>query len=651
MAFKRSTTKNTGTSAAGQVQCPECGSVCIPMGSGKGFRCSKGKAVRRGGGWETVGCPGVVWNNSRPFIPASVKVARAERFPNIKTPTPEQSYIYTLFGQSPDKRGSRCIVSNAGPGTGKTSTVSWALEAAFKRLGNLNNFPVCCFNANARDVLLGKLPAEVPDVFTLNGWGAKIQGYSFRNYDKKKPATKFKDATSHLDYEDRPNPASVVKVLERTRDLCLFSSDESPAAWSPIIAETLNRFPGMAKKVQGSEKIILDYLPGVAVACHRDGTKIDLQEQVTRPVTDAIARIGWVMPDGLASRSVSDWTPADVTHFANLVRAIKLPQVRGMIVDEAQDLSLAQIATVLAQTWQAGELVLIGDDATGTYGEPGYKAGQAIYGWRGAFGGSMSLVGRLWAELTGETPIAADLTITFRHGPEICDSYRPLNSVIQSALPAGKSTAYVVSDDQAFTAWLNLPDDQTALWITRTNAPLAPMLLATLRNHKSCCIRGGGDFATNIDTALYGAAGWYDNAGEYKVSLSDCLAGLKAAKAESEAAGITPDPNSLESFLIVLAETVLTNPAILAKADLPAEATVGNLRRFVTHFATATANRVLTTVYRCKGDEADLAIVADVARFNETWNDAAEDRACRHVALSRAKSCLMTIGTVQGSAM
>jgi len=443
----------------------------------------------------------------------------------------------------------------------------------------------------------------------------------------------------------------VGKVLERTRDCCLYADPSDRGAWGQIIGTVFARFPSLAKKCAGQEKHIEAYLPDLAAACLSDSGTIDIQEQVTRPVTLAQHKTGWRMPPELVLAHASEWTDNDVAHFAKLVRSINLPSVAGMVVDEAQDLSLAQIAVVLAQTWKTGELTLIGDDQCGEPGEEGYKAGQAIYGWRGAFGGSLTLIARLWKELTGETAARLALTVTFRHGPEICDAYRPLNTVITSALPAGRSSAYMVAGEQAFEAWLDVPEGMTALWITRTNAAIAPVFLETLRNHNDCTIRGGGDFQGAVDNALYEAAGWYDDGGEYRTSLKAALENLKRIIAEQADGGET-DPNSLEAFMLEMGEAIVRDPSLLDKAELTdRRLSVGNLRRFVVYFADRKSRRVLTTVYRCKGDEADLAVVADVGKFNESWGDPCEDAACRHVALSRAKRLLLTCGGVLGSAV
>ncbi len=655
-ATPKATPATCRDNATGQLKCPKCGAPCVPLkgkAAGKGWGCSRNvwdfKTRTASDGKGGKACDGIIWNKSN--FQKREAVPRAEKFPTINAPTSEQTHVRTLMGQTPAQRGGRCVGIDAGPGTGKTTTVSWGLEATFRRLGSLARFPVCAFNVNARDVLLSKLPPEVQDVFTLNGWHGQAQGYRYAQYAAGKLRKLMKEATDHLTKEDKPEKPGVVgKLIERMRDVCLYNSDTGALAWwAQATAETCARFPSFGKKLEQSEEaheLCRDYAPTLTVQALANRSTIDIQEQITRPVSEACDRTGWRMRFDCVGKPASEWTADDITHFAALIRAIRLPSVVGMVVDEAQDLSLCQIAVILAQTWKTGELIFIGDDCHGMPGDDDYKAGQGIYGWRGAFAGSFNLISRLWHELTGENVVRAALTITFRHGPETCEAYRELNRVIRSGRPEGYSKVYTVNPSQAFTAWLDTPEGETALWITRTNAPLAGMLRDTIKAQAECCIRGNDGFPGQIDGVLYEAAGFPDDGGEYIVPLPQALAKLAELQAQDDEG--TPDPNSLYAFVAELGELVRDEPAVLTKAGLAPVATVGNLARFIKFYATKDARRVLTTVYRCKGDEADRAIVGDVEKFNTSWGDVREDAACRHVAASRGKRLTLFVGKLAG---
>jgi hypothetical protein len=632
------------------INCDKCGSPMVPMfKKEKGFRCAApgNKYNPSTGKWSV--CDGVKWNKGNSQWVAKKPIERPDSFPVIATPTDEQREMYKLLSLAPDERGGRCLIYDAGPGTAKTTTASWSMEAVHARIPNLSDYGLRCFNTNAAEVLQSKLPAQVPNIATLNSAFGRAQGYRRNNYEKTKSFRIFKEMVKDINEKERPSFGKLGKVLERTRDCCLWAEASDTTAWLDIINATYERFPSLFKKCKGQEQKIATWLPALASACLSQRTKIDLQEQVTRPVTLAMQKSGWRMKVELVNKRALDWTDSDIEHFGKLVKAITIPSISGLIVDEAQDLSLAQIAMVLAQTFRTGELMLIGDDNAGNPGEPGYKAGQAIYGWRGAFSGSLTLIARLWEHLTGEEAIKRNLTITFRHCEKTCAAYRPLNTIIKSARELGYSAAYTVGGGTAFESWLNLPQGNTALWITRTNAAIVPVFLDTLRECQDCTIRGGGDFQAGITSALYDAAGVADEQGEYRVSLSACLTKLKEIVDEQAEEGDV-DPNSLESFLLGIGEALISDPTMFKKAELnDCLPTVGNMVRFVTYFADRNSRRVLTTVYRCKGDEADLAIIADTSKFNESWGDACEDNACRHVAASRGKRLTLFIGRLSGT--
>lgn len=657
MATNKRTVKPTADTQrddkTGILKCPKCGADMVPLkgkAAGKGWGCSKNI-------WPNPkrlpSCDGMVYNKTA--WKTKEQIPRAATFPVIPKPTAQQLEVMRLMGEAPGVRGGRCIIIDAGPGTAKTTTISAGTAHLYRRLRNLSGFAVCAFNVNADNVLKSKLPAEVPDVATLNSWHGRAQGFKFGQYDAKKLSGIFADLVDHLPKDERPRLGIVGKVVERMRDVCLYNGDASDKTWwTEAVATVCARFPGLAKKIKEDKSalaLVMDYAPELTARAQRIESKIDIQEQISRPMSSACAKTGWRMRFDCCAKPAAQWTADDVAHFAKLVRAIELPQLSGMIVDESQDLSLCQVAIVLAQTFRTGELILIGDDNNGEPGDDDYKAGQAIYGWRGAFPGVLKLVARLWEHLTGENVVRSALTITFRHGPETCDAYRPLNRVIQSGKPAGFSKVWRVSADQAFTAWLDVPEGKNALWITRTNAPLAGLLRDTIKACAECCIRGSGELTGQVDGVLYSCAGYHTQAGEYpQTTLKGALAKLREIIAEQEAeSNGQADPNSMERFVLEMGEMIDKEPQLLAKAELPTVASVGNLRRFVAYFATKDARRVLTTVYRCKGDEADVSIVADVSRFNESWGDPYEDAACRHVAASRGKELTLFVGQLAGT--
>lgn len=641
---KNPSVKNQSTNNAGQFTCPKCNGPMVPMFKGNGWRCAVEGNRFVSGRWTI--CDGVIWNNTRAAQITANKIERPSDFPTIKSPTDQQQAINNLLALSPKARGSRAVIINAGAGTAKTTTVAWATRSLFNRLGDLSNYALLAFNRNAANVLLSKLPSAVPDISTLNSWGGKCQGYNIKSYEKGKIRKIFKRFVDHIPYDNRPNMGNLQQVIDRARDLLLYDKSAQSPNWNTVIDATIQRFPGLGKSFAANEKTIREYLPVVAVTAITESNVIDLGEQTARPVMLAIAKLNWHCPLHLTERN-AEFTDEDVQEIARLIRAVDIADCKGLVIDEAQDLSLCQIVLFLAMTWRKGELTIVGDDKHGNPNDDDYKAGQGIFGWRGAFAGSMKLIARLWTELTGETPIQQPLSVTFRCPPEIVNAVKPLNKTLTSAKPAGSGQAWQVHEEQAFHAWLQLPDNKTALWLTRTNAPLAGIFLETLKRHAAVTIRGGDSFEGQIDAALYPAIGYYDRiTGEYKVTLDNAITALKKIQAEAE---VENSEDSLESFIIGIAEAIKNDPQLLLQAKLPAVPTMGNVRKFILFYADKQANRVLSTVYRAKGDEADLTIVSDCDKFNQAWNnDEDESAAVRFVAATRASETLLVCGILTG---
>ena len=652
----------TKLDATGKVTCPKCGAGMRAQKSGKGWSCSAGQ-------WDfrtktTIGCDGVIWNKGN--YTKKETIPRAATWANIEAPTDEQLDGRDLLAVAPDKRPSvkmranpvpiatRLTMFDAGPGSAKSTSAAWYLRVIALRC-NVENWYLNAFGVNAKDSLLEKVPAHWVNVQTINGFGGKLQGFRYNQYKTGKIRAIFKELVSPLPSKERPHFGLVGQFAERARDLLFSSNDTGDRSfWNDAIASVCGRFPGLSKKLGEGDNaaIVSEYLPQVLTAALRDGKTIDLTEQYARPALLAAARINWKMPADLPTKRADEWTQQDLEHLATLIRAVDVPQVDGIIGDEAQDLSLSQIVLFLAATYKRGELILIGDDRLETDTGELVKAGQAIFGWRGAFPGSLTLIQRLWQVLTGEGVNRLSLSVTFRFGPEIVEAVRGLNSVLKSAKPVGYSSVAQVNGATAFSAWLDLPDDYTALWITRRNKPLGPVWRDTLRARKQCCLRSSGDMGAQFSAAVYDAAGWYDDDGEYRTSLAEMLSNLSASMGED-------DGESLAGLILSIGQELLSDPTLLdcvrdkeGKAITDGKATVGNLKRAFVHFACVKSPRVLSTVYRSKGDEADLCIVDDTESFGMPWNgDENERDAVCHVAATRGKKRLLITGPLHGVAV
>lgn len=648
-------------------QCPKCGANMVPLRgklTGRGWGCSLNR-------WDprtkrATGCDGIVWNKSsfqkRERTPrASDWPGRLSRFKR----TAEQEEIRRVLSLAPDARGSRMVICNAVAGSAKSWSMADSGEVIYQREGasRLQDWWQVAFNLNARDSLEGKLPALWPNVATINSFGGRLQGYTFRQYKSGKVTTIFREMVKGLPRDERPNPGPLKSFTERAQDMLIYTEDSGDKSyWQQAIASLSMRFPGLGKRLEKEDaaEVVREYLPLVMYEAQRDGSVISIGEQCSRPATTAIRSSGWRVRWEWFNRG-HEWTDSDISHLATLIRAVRLPQVRGVIVDEAQDLSLSQVVLFMAATWRSGELVLVGDDVHGCPGEPDYKSGQGIFGWRGAGILKLSVIPRLWQELTGERPVEVGLSETFRIGPAGVAFLEPFCPRMRTSRPEGCDEVQTsVPAENAYDAWLNLPENETALWLFRRNAPIGPIFRATLKDRKRVCLRGGGDFTGKVDGALFDACnavsegnGWYDDAGEYKVNLTDCIRQLRLQGMEDDSSSATTGEDSLASLLADLGQAILDDASILREANdgegnaLKTVASVGNLRRFVTYFASINAPRVLSTVYRSKGDEADLVIVDDCEALNEPWNgDERERDAVAFVACSRQKRLLLVCGEI-----
>lgn len=639
---------NMTPNEAGRFECPKCRGVMVPMAGGKGWRCGKPGNVYRNGRWSL--CDGITWNKSNPYAKKNV-IERPINFPQIKRPTVEQIDIRDVLSKSPSVRGGRLLIVNAGPGCGKSTTMGWASEAILNRVGNVGDWHMCAFGVNARESLESKMPTSWANIATINGFGGRIQGYNAGNYKINKLQEIFKLLVDHIPYKERPGIGACRQFIERMRDLGLYNPDPNNNVWwNRAIDTCATRFPGLQKQIDNKfmREHVTTYVPQMMVRAHADKSKIDLSEQYTRPVLDAIVRSGWELRPEMVDRS-HEWTDDDVKHFCSLIKKMFIRKVSGVIVDEGQDLSLSQIALFIACTWNGGELVVVGDDREDDIHGEMIKAGQGIFGWRGAFPGSLHLISRIWGEMTGEEPITRQLTMTHRIPPEVVEAIRPLSRDLRSSKPIGSGSAMTVSPDTAWTRWIANNDDEKAFWITRTNAPLSGILLGTIKEKKKCMIRGNNQFNSSIDGALYNCAGWYDSEGEFKTDLKTAIANLEKWIADNTDPGKPEGENDLENFVLDIMNEINIDPSIVCEIGLNPVRSVGNVRRFIMHYSSNEANRVISTVYRIKGEEAPLVIVSDTDKFSTPWNeDVKEMYACIFVACSRSAGVLLTTGGLPG---
>ncbi len=652
------------------LDCPACTSAgrngkLVPMFKSPGLRCDTKNNRFVNKRWTV--CSFCVWLKPVDDRPTEYTL-RPTEFPKIETPTHEQLPIRNWFGTAPSLKGGRLLIINAGPGCGKTSTVSWAAEAAWKRFGDLNLFEFVAFNRNAKDVLLEKLPYQVTGIFTMNGLGMRMQNYTYKNVDEHKLERLFNELVKDIHPDDRPPIDGITEIIEKMRAFGMYADPEQISWWRQAIICTATRF-GMFERVKNEEETIerwLKYVPIMSKMALENSKDIDLTEQWSFAVTETLARTGISLSPEAISRDF-EMDDEFIAQLAEICREIQLPKPKGLVIDEGQDLSLGQILFFVGSAWKNSELIVIGDDKNHDSGQERYKAGQGIYGWRGSFGGSMALIGRLWKELTGEKATELPLSITFRSSPEVVRSINRLNTTLKSAKKEGSGFAYAADMQTAFSLWCGMPEEMggkklTAFWITRTNKAAGEVFMKSIKARTPVAFRGGNGFEKSLGYILYGATADEDKpkdrvafdfkSGEYPgVSIIDARNRLDKKVQEVAVESEEKAADMLEQFIVSVIDELLSDPTILEQVSgLPhTEVTLGNVRRFLLAFADKNSTRVISNVYRVKGEESEWVFVSDSDQFNKAWNqDADEAAACRLVACSRAATGLFVIGALAG---
>src|SRR4051812_42703650 len=100
----------------GKFVCPVCDAGMVPLkgkAAGKGFACeTAGWTPKRG----PFGCKGIVWTTAGRFAKKK-EVVRPAAWRTLKNRTEQQNTIRGDFGTSPEMRGGRLQITDAGPGT------------------------------------------------------------------------------------------------------------------------------------------------------------------------------------------------------------------------------------------------------------------------------------------------------------------------------------------------------------------------------------------------------------------------------------------------------------------------------------------------------------------------------------------------------
>lgn len=353
--------------------------------------------------------------------------------------TIQQIAIFTWFCNAAISDVAMSLVVRARAGTGKTTSIIEAVkrfvEAALAA-GRNPQILVCAFNKIIADELTSRLAG-------IRGATSKTL-HSLGNLFVMKALGKRK-------------PRSVDGGMGRSRYLALKACPRASDDAIDMIA-TLNQ---KGREIEPFAKCGKD-LEGLAYQfdCIPD-RDLELEGFDLAAICNAAHQAMVIGAGDFTSMDYADMI------FWPLVNRWVFPMYDLTVVDEAQDMTRAQLELALQATRETGHVVLVGDDC------------QAIYGFRGADSGSLD---RLKAELQGDE---LGLTVTYRCPKSVVAMARKLVPDYQVSDDAPDGTIVDSSIDKLLA---NACAGDFVL--SRTNAPLAGLCLAMIRDGKRAYIRG-----------------------------------------------------------------------------------------------------------------------------------------------------------------
>ena len=500
----------------------------------------------------------------------------------------EQEAIFEWFAGR--NNGNRVVVARAG--CGKTTTI---LEG-IKRAPEARKF-VGAFGAKiarelktkllGRDLGFGRAAEKAADAEIAARFGIKVQtfhslgcGYVMSRW----PGIAIADDDSRaagLAAAVLPStvPSSIAKLVAK-----LHTKGREIAPHARTGADLLNlaiQFECEAEEEWAREfpvELICEYAArAMELAASQRPDAIDFADMIFLPV-----RLGWMRP-----------------------------RFDLVVVDEAQDLTVAQLELAIGSLAAGGRVCVVGDDR------------QAIYAFRGADTDSLA---RLRAELNAQE---LGLKTTYRCGKQIVEMAALLVPDFTAAPTNPEGTIRSIAQD-ALLAEVAYGD----FVLSRANAPLLPIAMTLLRAGRRARIAGrdiGRGLQALVSKLAKGAAANSVPAFIGRVE-SWCDRELtRAAQIKSEGARKAKREfiQDQHDMLLELAEGAISVGAIRA-----------SIEALFTDDGLGDAGTVtLSSVHRAKGLEANrVFILADTMRSGEI-----EEDNIRYVAITRAKRELVLV--------
>jgi superfamily I DNA/RNA helicase len=492
----------------------------------------------------------------------------------------QQQTIFSWF-QSPPAMGN--LVVRARAGTGKTTTI----VEAVKYIQSGQRVLVCAFNKRIALELQKKLAGTQADALTLHSLGYKfLRGaWGDLTVDSAVEDDRIEQACQMIDGETAP--WDVMGGLKK------------------LVAIAKGAMPDVKDESAGDPLLRLTELC-TAFACDTDSdfygatwmAKIALRALELALTPDTIGRISF-----------------DDMLFIPAALGFAIPLYDWVIVDEAQDMNLAQLKIARQACKADGHIVVVGDDR------------QAIYGFRGA---DSDAVDRLKNELQAQE---LGLTTTYRCPKKVV-------ALAQSIVPDFDHPEWADDGEVEEIRFEDVQETAEAgdVVLSRVNAPLVPLCLSFIRQGKGARIEG-----RDIGKLLVARA-----------------KKLKATTVEDFLAKLTKWANTASSRIIARGKAVDSRLQQIRDVEATLEALAENAAsvqmiydRCEKLFADVAENGasnliVLSTVHKAKGLEWRRVFVLDDTFY--MFGREREECNIEYVALTRTKSHLFRVKGVHAAA-
>jgi DNA helicase-2/ATP-dependent DNA helicase PcrA len=291
---------------------------------------------------------------------------------------------------------------------------------------------------------------------------------------------------------------------------------------------------------------------------------------------------------------------------------IVTPYFDLVCIDEAQDMNLPQLT--MARSAAKGRIIVVGD------------RNQAIYGFRGAASGGMSM---MQSTLSAQ---AFGLTVSQRCAKAIAAEAANIVPNFKATETAPDGKVEYVRD--AFSAVVG-----DAI-LSRTNAPIMPLALQFLRKDIPARIEGRdlgeqllnmirGFRASSVEELIGKIRQWEEK---------QCARAAINAKGNDERIAKKCEQfHDIAESLITLTENLDTVEQVQARIDNLFQDTNGQSKPAV----------VLSTVHKAKGLEWNRVFILNDTFGKNKKADASEERNVRYVAITRARQELYYVGGSQ----